>query len=145
MASLKRVVQQYFYSVLLLMTVGGFVMIAAELLLTSHTEGLQLVGVTAAVAGLILAVAALFLSGRQARNILVILFVVLSISGLVGVLQHAGARSGDDDSAAPPLASLSLSGLALIGAVTLLGIAEPQAVEARAPKPAARRTAKPKR
>jgi len=145
MASLKRIVRQNLYTILLLVTAGGFVMIAAELLLTNHTEGLQLVGMVASVVGVILAVAALFMSSRQARNILVILFIVLSISGLMGILQHAGARSGDEDSAAPPLASLSLSGLALLGAVTLLGIPEPQAVETRAAKPAARSAAKPKR
>lgn len=179
MTSLRRVVQQYFYTILLLMAAGGFVMLVIELLITNHTDGIQLAGVIASAIGLILAVAALFLTSLQARNILAILFIVLSVSGLIGVLQHfnargeegetalnvAGAasyqpvslRSEDDDenpgeargdeseAVPPPLAPLGLSGLALLGAITLLGILEPQAAAAQTPKPAARTATKPKR
>lgn len=168
MASLKRVVRQYFYTILLLVTAGGFVMFAAELLLTGHTEGDQMVGVIASVIGLILALAALFLTSPQIRNVLAILFIVLSISGLIGVLEHAAARGeegeeamnaadaagyqpvslrvqeederegearGESEAVPPPLAPLSLSGFSLLGAIVLLGIPEPQAVEAQAAKP----------
>jgi len=142
MASLKRFVQQYFPTILLLMAVGGFAMIAAELLLTSHTDGLQMVGLIASVIGLILGVVALFMSGQKARDIMAILFIVLSISGLLGVLQHAGARADDAQSAAPPLASLSLSGLALLGAAVLLGMGQSRATDVRSSKQSGRRNAR---
>ena len=176
MASVKRIVQQNFYTILLLLAVGGFVMILAELLLSDHVDGIQLVGVIASVVGLILGVAALFLTGRQARNVLAILFVVLSISGVIGVLQHADARGdeageavlsgstatpgyesvslraqeeneaegrgGEGETVPPPLAPLSLSGLAFLGAVVMLGIQEPRTADVRAAKPSGRRPAK---
>jgi len=142
MASLKRFVQQYFPTILLLMAAGGFAMIAAELLLTSHTDGLQMVGLIASVIGLILGVVALFMSGQKARDIIAILFIVLSISGLLGVLQHAGARADDAQSAAPPLASLSLSGLALLGAAVLLGMGQSRATDVRSSKQSGRRNAR---
>jgi hypothetical protein len=142
MASLKRFVQRHFPTIMLLLAAGGFALIAAELLLTNHTEGLQMVGLIASVIGLILGVVALFLSGQKARDIIAILFIVLSISGLLGMLQHAGARAGDAQSAAPPLASLSLSGLAFLAAAALLGVPQQRTADIRTAKPSGRKNAR---
>ncbi len=188
MAAVRQFVRQYFYTILLLTVAGGFVMLIGELILDDHVDGTQLVGMIAAVVGAILGVAALFLSSRQARDILAIAFVVLSVSGVIGVAEHADARSEEGGEAAlsspaatdgyqpvalraqeqnerggrrsvpPPLAPLSLSGLAFLGAVVLLATPEPRptAAPARAPQargaapvtpatPATRKTPKSKR
>ena len=138
-----------------LLAVGlGFVVLLAELLMTGHTKGSQAIGVAAALLGVALAAAGLVGPGR-ARVWVGVLMLVLSVSGLVGMAEHAetraegasrrafaerfgpderellqtfGTRGGPEVGRAgreplrrrraepPPLAPLSLSGLALIGA-----------------------------
>ncbi len=154
-------------AILLLLLAGGFAMVAAELLITAHTEGVQLVGVVASVAGLIVVLLGLIAKGTF-RMVLVVVLLLLSVSGLTGAYQHFEAASGREASIStpvvqgadavnlaisysptgdvrsvvpqesgeqgeanerrdrgggaspPPLAPLSLSGLALMGAVVLL-------------------------
>lgn len=158
---LQSFVQANFHQILMLLLAGGGLMVLVELLWTGHTDGLQLVGVVASAVMVVLAIAGLFVRGTL-RITLAVLFVLLSITGLVGVLEHneeggeeeadvpalvigradAGmmpisyrsealqqedeegeaAEAGEGgESTPPPLAPLSLSGLALMSAVVLLG------------------------
>jgi hypothetical protein len=159
---LQSFVQAYFHQILMLLLAGGGLMVLVELLWTGHTDGIQLVGVIASALMVVLAIVGLFAHGTL-RVTLAVLFVLLSITGLVGVLEHNEAEGEADvpalvvnradagmmpisyrslapqqedeegeagevteageagESAPPPLAPLSLSGLALMGAVVLLG------------------------
>jgi len=114
---------------------GGFFALALELLITRHTEEVQLVGVAAALLGGVVAVLALFTRGL--RTLWLVGFALVALAGLVGTGVHwseAGDEGGyayeDDDGyeededegeegAPPPLAPLGLSGLAVLGAATL--------------------------
>ncbi len=145
-------IQQHFTTLLLLFVASGFLMLVAELLLAGHTKGIQLLAVGASVAGGVLAVAGLFSRGKLNR-VLIVAFLLLSITGLIGVMEHREERGGEraatatvqvaranntantrvnfqqqpsfrrggESGAPPPLAPLSLAGLSLIGAVTLVG------------------------
>ena len=152
MSRIQFFIQKHFTTLLLFFVAGGFVMLVAELLLTGHTKGIQLLAVGASVAGGVLALAGLFSRGKVGM-VLVVAFLLLSITGLIGVMEHQeerggereatattqlartnnttntrinfqrqpGFRRGGDSGAPPPLAPLSLAGLSLIGAVTLVG------------------------
>ncbi len=148
-AQLQVRLQTNLTSLLLVFVALGFLFLLAELLLTNHTEGIQQVAVGASILGALLGLAGLFVGGRL-RHAAVILFLLLALTGLVGVVEHNEARleaegfetstrvpwsSGttlvrytwDEDEEeegeegeAPPLAPLSLSGLSVLGAVALL-------------------------
>ena len=114
----------------------SFAMIVADLVLMGHTNGPQMTGVIASVVGVVLGAVALF--APNLRKIAAILFLVLALTGLMGVMTHAGARGFRQQGAAaarsisddrtvqnalrsfgnlpPTLAPLVLSGLALMGA-----------------------------
>jgi len=115
---------------------GGFFALALELLITRHTEELQLVGVAAALLGGVVAVLALFVRGL--RPLWLAGFAVVALAGLVGTGVHwkeagdegayaAGYEYDDEyeededegEGAPPPLAPLGLTGLAVLGAATL--------------------------
>ena len=161
---LQSFVRANFHQILMLLLAGGGLMVLGELLWTGHTDGMQLVGVIASAVMVVLAIVGLFAHGTL-RLTLAVLFVLLSITGLVGVLEHneaegegeanvpalvigradagmmpisyrsealqqedeageaneASGAEGGGESAPPPLAPLSLSGLALMSAVVLLG------------------------
>lgn len=161
MNQLQTFVSQRFRSILMLFSAGGFLMLLVELLLTHHTDGIQLVAVAATILGLGLSLLALGTKGR-ARLAVAMLFLLLSASGLIGAYEHyeeseggeksafvQTAKAADEESEAtneqqgegaknqengipaengaeggeevpPPLAPLSLSGLALLGTLTLL-------------------------
>lgn len=161
MTILENLIRRHMTAILLLLLLGGFVMLLAELLLTGHVDGIQNVAVIASVVGAVGVAAGLFVEGTV-RHVVALLLLVLTLSGLLGVRQHfesssaeafmsietvttaisvyqpiADARStnpkpqqderedderkrSDSESAPPPLAPLSLSGLALMGAVVLL-------------------------
>lgn len=175
MQKLEGVVRYQLVNILLLFLLGAFVMLAAELLLTSHVDGIQNVAVIASVVGAVAVLAGFFVKGTL-RHLVVLVMVVLSLSGLLGAWEHLENRQGDEASAPgarmanvigsyrlvgyqadplqqeeeeneeeengeryeagrnerkddereggeggpPPLAPLSLSGLALMGAVMLL-------------------------
>lgn len=150
MESLKAFVQRNLFPLLMLLIAGGFAIIVLELLWTGHWDGLQMIGLIASITGVVLGLAALFVKG-SGRVVLAVLFLVLSLTGLVGVFEHNEERteggeasrtpvlvaaSGDTmqpvayrvqenekggGEAIPPLAPLSLAGLSLMGAVVLLG------------------------
>jgi carbon starvation protein CstA len=152
MQKLENMTRQHLTVILLLLLLGGFATLLAELLLTNHFGGTQSVAVIASVAGALALLAGFFVKGRV-RHVVALLLVVLSISGLLGMRQHAeaaseaytapalatnaegyqtiAAQAGAVESAPqqerprkesvpPPLAPLSLSGLALMGVVVLL-------------------------
>lgn len=155
-------IRKNFPEVVLAGAAGGFLMILAELIITDHLDGIQLVAVVASVIGLVVSAAGFLLRGAASRAGAIVL-VLLSISGLVGAFEHyetsqeeatatqhglavgqeyryidsddqdednaageegeAGAEGeeGEEGEAAPPpLAPLSLSGLALLGAMAML-------------------------
>jgi hypothetical protein len=171
MQAVRRLVQEHYYTIVMLLLVGGFAILLAELLMLGHTDGVQLVGVGATVAGLILTLAALFVRERAAMAVAVML-VLLSVTGLIGVREHLEQREADgaeraaiqqpqqaafreiaytqdDDDAPkatapdgnarpdgdrddnggtpPPLAPLSLAGLSIMGAVTIVGASRKEA------------------
>lgn len=159
MQKLENLTRQHLTVIMLLLLLGGFATLLAELLLTNHFGGTQSVAVIASMVGALALLAGFFVKGRV-RHVVALLLVVLSISGLMGMREHfeeaseagltpapvtmdAGgyqtiAGSADSitrapqqedeenetrergESAPPPLAPLSLSGLALMGAVVLL-------------------------
>ena len=148
-AQLQARLQANLTSLLLVFVALGFLFLLAELLWTNHTEGIQWVAVGASILGALLGLVGLFVGGRL-RDVAVLLFLLLALTGLVGVVEHNEARleaegfetstrvqwsSGttlvrytwDEDEEdegeegeAPPLAPLSLSGLSALGAVALL-------------------------
>lgn len=98
MQTLDRLVERHHYKVMMLLLTAGFAMLLAELLLDGHTDGVQLIAVFAAVFGLLFGFVALFAQGTL-RYGLVALFLLLSVSGLVGTYEHYEAR--DEEAAAP--------------------------------------------
>lgn len=94
MSQIQAFVQKQFTNLLLLFVIGGFLMLVAELLLTGHTRGIQLVAVAASVAGVVLALAGLLTRGKMS-NIVAIAFLVLALTGLLGVSEHL-EEGGDE-------------------------------------------------
>jgi len=92
MNKIQAFVQRHFATLLLLLIAAGFVTFVAELLLMHHTEGIQLVAVVASVVGLLLALAAL-LAPAKWRNGIAILFLLLSVTGVIGTIEH---NEGDE-------------------------------------------------
>ncbi|MCA9995891.1 MAG: hypothetical protein KDE56_09110, partial [Anaerolineales bacterium] len=91
MQSVQNLVQKNLFSLLLLVTAGGFAMLLVELILMGHTSGSQLVAVAASAVGMGLALAGIIAKGSF-RYLLVILFLILSASGLYGTLEHTEGR-----------------------------------------------------
>lgn len=116
MTSLQSLSRRHLSLILLLLLLGGFAMLLAELLVTGHVEGIQNVAVIASAVGAAAVAAGLFVKGTV-RHVVALLLLVLTISGLMGVRQHFESTGRETP---PPLAPLSLSGLALMGAVVLL-------------------------
>jgi hypothetical protein len=159
MQKLENMTRQHLTVILLLLLLGGFATLLAELLLTNHFGGTQSVAVIASVVGVLALLTGFFVKG-SVRHVVALLLLVLSISGLMGMREHfeegseaqltpapvtmaagdyqpiagstdaiARAPQQEDtenetrergESTPPPLAPLSLSGLALMGAVVLL-------------------------
>jgi len=119
-----------FPEVVLLWTAVSFLVLFFELVITRHTEELQMVGTVAALIG---AIAALLALGPPLlRRLAVVVLALVALAGLVGTAAHwkEGLESSgyayeydDDDyyeykdgeSKPPPLAPLGLSGTALLG------------------------------
>jgi hypothetical protein len=137
MASLKNNSHTLFS----LFVVGGFAFLLAELVTLGHTNPPQLLSIIAPVLGIVFGLAGLA-SNSRLRKIISILFIVLSLSGIMGTLAHSGARAfrgqmassvqtedravrraiGSFTRLPPTLAPLMLSGLSLFGAyVAYLG------------------------
>ncbi|MEZ4612358.1 MAG: hypothetical protein R2838_19315 [Caldilineaceae bacterium] len=98
-SSLKQMIARNYYTLMYLLIAGSFLGLVAELVWTEHWDGIQLVGLLASVAGMVLAAIALFASPRM-RQVLAVLFVILSISGIVGTIEHNEDR-GEGEASAP--------------------------------------------
>ena len=98
-SSLKQMIARNYYTLMYLLIAGSFLGLVAELVWTEHWDGIQLVGLLASVAGMVLAAIALFASPRM-RQVLAVLFVILSISGIVGTIEHNEER-GEGEASAP--------------------------------------------
>lgn len=147
MKALQNLVQKNLFTLLLLLIAGGFIMFLVELIMMGHTHGTQQIAVIATVTGLGLTLAGLFAKSKM-RQLLVVLFVLLSVSGLYGTLEHTekreervaetsgitvtatGSDEGDElaqelvgefQTFPPALSPLGLSGFSALGAVALLG------------------------
>lgn len=83
--------RRHLASLVLLATAAGFGMIIAELLMTRHTRGVQMIGVWAAVAGGVLALAGL-LPWRAVRYGAAVLLLAVAASGVLGVYYHNGGE-----------------------------------------------------
>ncbi|MCB0129762.1 MAG: hypothetical protein KDD78_02900, partial [Caldilineaceae bacterium] len=117
MSALKQFVARNFFSLLYLMLAGSFLMLVAELVWTKHWDGIQLVGLLASGAGAVLALLA-WAMGRKARMVLAALFAVLSITGIVGTVEHNEARGGEEASA-PVIVAAATGDFAPASAVQL--------------------------
>jgi len=135
--------QERFPELVGLMVAGGFALTLGELFLMGHTEKTQLIGVGMSGVGLLLALAGAVAAPRF-RKVLVGLWIVVAASGLFGVYEHleeaqehrekaaleaqAMAAAGGDahdheqgeSHGPPPMAPLSVTGLAMLGGLGLL-------------------------
>lgn len=118
----------------------GFVFLFAELFLMGHWHGTQLIAVITCGMGLVLSLVALK-PATGLRRLVAVLFLVLALSGVYGFLEHREGRGERQQEAAPALQAakddvtqealhsfannppmlspLALSGLAMLGALTL--------------------------
>ncbi len=97
--SLQTLVQRHVWSLLMLLIAGAFALLLVELIVTQHTDGIQLVAVGASAIGLILAGVSL-LAPPSWRRALAVLFLALSLTGVIGVVEHQEARNKDRREAA---------------------------------------------
>ncbi|GLV48885.1 hypothetical protein TJA_19880 [Thermus sp. LT1-2-5] len=123
-----------------LLVAMGFFLTLLELLLLGHTEGIQLLAPM--VAGLGVLLAALGLLSPSLRMGAAVALLLLGGAGLLGLVEHMeeglpgealrpgtlvlvdeegeyGGEGEQTEASPPPLAPLSLSGLALLGALAL--------------------------
>lgn len=106
MAGLQAYSRKHFVTLLLLFIAGGFTVILGELLITSHTDGLQMIGVTAAALGVIIAVMGIFAVGKL-RTFTVIMMFVIALCGLVGTGIHIANGGNDGERFGPPPAGFT--------------------------------------
>ncbi|MNK89777.1 hypothetical protein D3C87_1097970 [compost metagenome] len=135
--------QERFPELVGLMVAGGFALTLGELFLMGHTEKTQLIGIGMSGVGLLLAVAGAVTAPRF-RKVLVGLWIGVAASGLFGAYEHVeeaqehrekavleaqaiAAAGGDVDDhekgeshGPPPMAPLSVTGLAMLGGLGLL-------------------------
>ncbi|WP_243028729.1 hypothetical protein [Thermus albus] len=139
---MREVLRKHFPDLVSLASLLGFLTILAELLLTGHTEGIQLIASLSALVGAGLLGLGLLLN--RGRSLVILALFLLSATGLLGLVQHLEEgldkastpilqgplwadreggyfyeEEGKKEAAPPPLAPLSLSGLALLGALAL--------------------------
>jgi hypothetical protein len=91
MDGFRRSIQANFVNLLLVLLAGGFLVLLVELVLFQHWQGIQLVAIGSVLLGLILTVAALFVQGGGA-NVIGVLLLLVSLTGLIGVFEHYQAR-----------------------------------------------------
>jgi multisubunit Na+/H+ antiporter MnhG subunit len=143
-----RLIRAFLPDLIVAGVAGGFALLLAEMLLTEHTGGVQAVAVWATVAGLVLCLAGLVIRSRRVALLVGLALVLLSLTGPVGLYLHATGEAearetrapakdrdprdeeseegeegegGEEGKGPPPLSPLSLSGLALMGAVAVAG------------------------
>jgi hypothetical protein len=106
MITLEAWVRKNLSVILLLLLAGGFVVIVWELYLYQHWDGIQLVGFTASLVGLLAILLGLFAKGTF-RIVLALLLVVISISGLIGTWEHFEADNEGRNASVPALNQLA--------------------------------------
>ena len=123
-----------FPEIVLVWSAVSFFVLLLELLLTGHTEELQIVGVIAALAGVLAAL--LGLGSPLLRRAALVVLSLVALAGAAGTLVHLreGAEEKaeyayeyDEDEAyeegegaPPPLAPLGLAGTALLAGLAIL-------------------------
>lgn len=143
MLTMQSFVQRRYHTLVMASVGFGFVLLIVELLNYRHYQGLQIIGLATVVLGAIAAFLGIRATGGL-HNALIVGFFVLSLAGLVGAFLHnadrlfgerrpeaaqaTAQRAQSTGEAGPPggqippplLAPLSVSGLCVIGAFTLL-------------------------
>lgn len=100
MSKLETMVRRNLITILLLLLLGGFAMLLAELLITNHVDGIQNVANVASLVGAVAILLGFFAKGTF-RHLLVLLLLVLSLSGLLGAWEHLQSREGHDEARVP--------------------------------------------
>ena len=85
----------------LVVTAGGFAITFAELVVTEHTGGTQVIAVIAAGLGLALCLMGLLARSRIILRPMVLALLLLSISGPVGVFLHASGEAEGSEASVP--------------------------------------------
>lgn len=128
-----------------LFVAAGFAFILTELLILNHAGGPRLIALITCGLGITFSLVAL-VNNRRLRQIVTVLFAILSLAGLFGFMTHQGARGFRQQGVAaapatedrtirralnsfgnlpPTLSPLALTGLSILGAlVTLASTAE---------------------
>lgn len=128
-----------------LFVAAGFAFLLVELVMLNHTGGPRLISVITCGLGIAFSLVAL-VNNRRLRQIVAVLFAILSLTGLYGFMTHQGARGFRQQGVAaapatedrtirralnsfgnlpPTLSPLALTGLSILGAlVTLASTAE---------------------
>lgn len=122
MQSIQSFVQRRYWTLMMLFLIVGFAMLLVELVITNHTEGIQLVAVAASLVGLVLAGVGLIASPKL-RPIVAVLFLLLSLTGVIGVIEHNEAGGEEGERAARPAltANANASGAAVALSRSLQG------------------------
>lgn len=87
MSGLQGFLARQWQAVLLLLVAGGFVVIALELFITDHYDGIQVMGIIAPIVGIVAVLWGIFARGTL-RTVLALLLLVVAFVGVMGVLQH---------------------------------------------------------
>jgi hypothetical protein len=125
---------------------GGFLLLTVELLGLNHQTGPRVISVIATALGIVLALVVSLAGNSGLRRIIAIVFVLIALVGIFGYTMHSGGRARRAEATAslqlpdnqvvqravrsfssmPPVFSpLSITGMALFGAVVaLIGSAE---------------------
>lgn len=104
MSKLEAMVRQNLITILLLLLLGGFAMLLAELLITNHVNGIQNVANVASLVGAVAILLGFFAKGTF-RHLIVLLLLVLSLSGLLGAWEHLESRESGEARAPAALAT----------------------------------------
>ncbi len=118
-----------FPEIALVWSAVSFFVLLLELLLTGHTEELQIAGVIAALAGVLAAL--LGLGSPVLRRAALVVLSLVALAGAAGTLVHLreGAEEKaeyayeydeEGEGAPPPLAPLGLAGTALLAGLAIL-------------------------
>ena len=136
MSAFQKFIRNHFIASLLGLTAVGFLVVLADLALAGHRVGIQQVGLFATILGFLLTIHGI-LAPSAARK-LAIAFLALALFGLFGAYEHHETtiiktdmthiqqqmlgQSAENMLALgpPPLAPLSLSGLAIFALLLLL-------------------------
>lgn len=140
MSTFQKFIRNHFIASLLGLTAVGFLVVLADLALAGHFVGIQWVGLFAPILGFLLTIHGILVPSAARK--LAVAFLVLALLGLFGAYEHHETTMiktnmtlierqilGQSEEnmpvlGPPPLAPLSLSGLAIFALLLLLA-AEP--------------------